>query len=145
MFTVTRAANSHGAVVVNLTWNGAAVFGTDYTVSASGGVLSTGGATLTLAAGVASATLSVTPVDDAAVEGAGSGSVTIAAGAGYVVGSPASASGSITDNDATTTPSLTWITAPTGRRVGTQRPGRIAALPSAVSIRIRARSPRSPG
>jgi hypothetical protein len=96
--------------VVNLTWNGAAAYGTDYTVSASGGVLSTGGATLTLAAGVVAATLTVTPVDDAAAEAAESVSLTIAAGTGYVVGTPASASGSIADNDQPTLPVVSVTT-----------------------------------
>ena len=54
---------------------------------------------VTLGSGVASATVTLTPIDDAAVEGSGGVTVTLAAGSGYSVGPPASASGSIADND----------------------------------------------
>ena len=39
-FTVTRSANLAGAIVVNLAWSGTARYGTDYTVTVTGGTLS---------------------------------------------------------------------------------------------------------
>ena len=68
VFTVTRSANIVKQVVVNLAWSGTATFGTDYTVSVIGGTLSADRLTLTLAAGRDDATVTMTPVDDAAVE-----------------------------------------------------------------------------
>ena len=37
VFTITRSGSLTNQVVVNLTWSGAAVFGTDYTVTVTGG------------------------------------------------------------------------------------------------------------
>jgi len=101
-FTVTRSANLNGAIVVNLAWSGTATYGTDYTVSATGGTLSANGLQLTLASGVATATVTVTPVDDTAAEAAETIALTLDAGGGYTVGSPAIATGSIADNDTKT-------------------------------------------
>ena len=49
--------------------------------------------------------MTLTPVDDTAVEGSETATLTVASGSGYTVGTPSSASGSIADNDAAT-PSL---------------------------------------
>ena len=95
VFTVTRGTNLVGSVVVNLTWGGTATYGTDYTVSVSGGTLSANRLQLTLADGVAGATITVIPVDDTAVEAAETVVLTVAGGTGYTVGSPSSASGTI--------------------------------------------------
>jgi hypothetical protein len=97
VFAVTRSSST-GTLAVGVAWSGAATLGADYTVTVSGGTLS--GGTLTFAAGSATATLTITPVDDTAVEGAEPVTLTLLAGAGYTVGSPASATGQIDDNDA---------------------------------------------
>jgi Ca2+-binding RTX toxin-like protein len=97
-FVVTRSANLTGAITVTLQWSGAALLGSDFTVSATGGTL-TNGTRLALADGASSATLTVRPIDDAAVEPAESVVLTVASGTGYTPGTPAQASGSITDND----------------------------------------------
>jgi hypothetical protein len=68
--------------------------------------LSANSLTLTFAAGATTATLTLTPVDDAAVEGSESVTMTIAAGSGYTVGTPSSASGTIADNDVAPTVSV---------------------------------------
>ena len=86
-----------------MTWGGAATAG-DYTVSVAGGSL--GGSVLTIAAGSPSATVTITPVDDTTVEGSETVTLTIVSGSGYTVGSPASASGTIADNDTVALPSL---------------------------------------
>ncbi|MBL8484085.1 MAG: hypothetical protein JNJ60_17950, partial [Rhodocyclaceae bacterium] len=104
-FTVSRSANLVGDIVVNLGWAGSATLGADYTVSVSGGVLSADRSTLTLASGTSSATLTVTPVDDTAIESSETVTLTLNAGSGYAVGT-ASASGTIADNDALPTLSV---------------------------------------
>jgi hypothetical protein len=81
-----------GPITVTLVWGGTAG-SADYTVSATGGILV--GTALTLAAGVSSATVRVTPVNDSVVELTESVTLGIAAGSGYTVGSPSSASASI--------------------------------------------------
>jgi chitinase len=105
VFKITRTGSTASAITISLDWTaGTATFGTDYTVTATGGTLGANAATIMLAAGVASATITVTPVDDKAVEGTESVVLTLGAGVGYAVGSPASASGTIVDND--TPPSI---------------------------------------
>jgi hypothetical protein len=98
-FTLTRSVNANWQLAINLAWSGAATYGTDYTVSVAGGTLSANGTQLTLPSGVLSASITVTPVNDTAVELTESVTLTLAAGANYTVGSPSSATGNITDND----------------------------------------------
>ncbi len=62
--------NPYRDIVVVLQWSGQATFGTDYTVSATGGTLSANGLQLTMLAGVMTAFVTVTPNDDATVESA---------------------------------------------------------------------------
>jgi hypothetical protein len=99
VFTVSRTVNTAKPVVINLSWSGSAGYGSDYTVTATGGTLSANGLQLTLAAGVASATVTVAPVDDSLVEGSETVTLTLASGTGYSLGSASAASGTISDND----------------------------------------------
>jgi hypothetical protein len=99
VFTVTRAVNTSGTTAVTLAWSGTATLGTDYTVAATGATMAANGLTLTFAPGSSSATITVTPIDDTAIETSEGVTVTLGAGSGYTVGSPSSASGTITDND----------------------------------------------
>src|SRR4029453_6469125 len=82
VFTVTRAGTTTGTTTGNLTWTGTATLTTDYAgaVSGTGVTISTNRLTLTFAAGATTATLTITPVTDNAVEGTESGTTTIAAG-----------------------------------------------------------------
>src|SRR5256714_13893801 len=59
-FTVSRAANTSTALTVNYTLSGTAQNGSDYEQL---------GTSVTIAAGAASATVTVTPIDDSQVEG----------------------------------------------------------------------------
>jgi hypothetical protein len=102
VFTLNRTVNPYKQLVVNLVWNSTATFGTDYTVTVTGGTLSQNGQQLTLTAGAASATLTVTPVNDTAVELTENVKLTLAAGTGYTLGTPATQTGSILDNDSPT-------------------------------------------
>lgn len=99
VFTVGRVGDLSAAVVIGLAWSGTAIFGVDYTVSATGGSLSSDGGALTLAAGAAGAVVTVTPLDDAVVEATEPVVLTALAGTGYVLGAQTSASGTIADND----------------------------------------------
>lgn len=98
-FTVGRTNNLEGAVSVGLSWTGAAALGADYVISVTGGALSSDGRVLTLPSGATSATITVTPIDDAASEPPESVTLTLLSGAGYSLGSPSSGSGAIADND----------------------------------------------
>jgi hypothetical protein len=102
-FNVTRTGSTATTLAANLTWGGTASSG-DYTVSVAGGSLA--GSVLTIAAGSSSATVTLTPIDDTAVEGSETVLLTVAGGSGYTVGSPASQSGTIADNDTAALPSL---------------------------------------
>jgi hypothetical protein len=94
-YTITRTGSTAAALTVNYAMSGTATNGTDYT-SLSGSV--------TIAAGSATATVTLTPIDDALVEGNETAILTISANAAYTVGSPASATVTIADNDVANTP-----------------------------------------
>ncbi len=67
--------------------------------ASSGATLSANGLQLTLAAGVASAILTVTPVDDSAFEPSETVILTLGNGTGYTRGTPTTATGTIADNE----------------------------------------------
>ncbi len=91
VFTLTRVGgNMANAVTVNYTMSGTATNGTDY---------SSLGGSVTFAAGITTATVTVAPVNDTECEGPETAVLTIAAGSTYIVGSPDSASITITDDD----------------------------------------------
>ncbi|MEJ0035082.1 MAG: S8 family serine peptidase [Gammaproteobacteria bacterium] len=95
VFTVSRSGSTATALTVNLAYAGTATNGTDY---------ATLPATVIVPAGSASATITVTPVDDSAVEGSETVIATLQTGTGYEVGSPSSATVTIADNDTTPAP-----------------------------------------
>lgn len=98
-FAVTRTGPTDQALVVNLSVAGSASNGVDYSALA---------ASVTIPAGAASAVLTVRPFDDAAVEGTETVSLSVSAGNGYDVASPATATVSIADNDTGTGTTLSW-------------------------------------
>ncbi len=89
-FTVTRSGDLTTALTVNYLVSGSAANGADY-ASLSGSVV--------IAAGAASATVVVTPVDDAVDEANETVILTLAPGAGYTIGSSNSDTVTIADND----------------------------------------------
>ena len=93
VYTVTRSLNLSSPTVVNLTTAGTATSGVDYT----GGV-----ATVTIPSGATSATVTINPTADATVEANETVILTVAAGSGYTVGAPASATGTILNDDVPT-------------------------------------------
>lgn len=90
LYTVTRTLNLSSPTVVNITAGGTATAGIDY----SGGT-----ATATIPAGQTTTTIAIVPVADTTVEPDETVILSIAAGSGYSVGSPASATGTITNDD----------------------------------------------
>ncbi|KOQ77722.1 putative Ig domain-containing protein [Stenotrophomonas maltophilia] len=90
VYTVTRSASQPTAMLVNLTLSGTAASGTDYTGAVS---------SVTIPANATSATFNIVPVADTQVESDETVIFTVAAGAGYTVGAPASATGTIVNDD----------------------------------------------
>ena len=89
-FTLTRTGDLTQAITVNYTLSGSATNGTDYS-SLPG--------TVNFAAGVNSATVTITPTEDNIFEGTETAILTLATGAGYILGTTTSATVNITDND----------------------------------------------
>lgn len=94
-FTFSRTGPTTLQVTLNLSITGTAVNGTDYNAL---------GTTLVIPAGQSSATLTVTPIDDALDEGGETVIVSILSDASYTLGSPISATANIIDNDDLTGP-----------------------------------------
>jgi uncharacterized protein YhjY with autotransporter beta-barrel domain len=90
VYTVTRSASLATPTVVNLTTGGTATSGTDY----AGGVT-----TVTIPANATTATITIDPAVDAAVEPDETVILTVAAGTGYTVGAPSAATGTIQNDD----------------------------------------------
>jgi len=99
-FTVTRSLNLTSPTVVNITTTGTATAGTDYTGSV---------ATVSIPAGATTATIVIDPTVDGTVEPNETVTLTVAAGTGYTVGVPASATGTILNDDV---PSVTVSVSP---------------------------------
>jgi hypothetical protein len=91
-FTLTRTGDATNPLVVNLTVNGSASNSTDYAQILL---------TQTISAGDTTATIDVSPVNDATNEGAETVALTLAAGS-YVIGNPSSATVTVLDDDRST-------------------------------------------
>jgi len=89
-FRVTRMGPTPSPLTVNYSIGGTAANGGDYAAL---------GTSTTIEAGASSHAFSVTPIDDALVEGNETIVLTLAAGTGYIIGSPSTASVTISDND----------------------------------------------
>jgi hypothetical protein len=93
LWTFTRTGTYQGtapALTINYAISGTATNTSDY------GTLS---GTVSFAAGATTATVTLTPVDDSAVESTETAILTISANANYTVGSPSAGTVNITDND----------------------------------------------
>ena len=92
MFTFTRTGNTANALTVNFTVSGSASAGTDYTSL---------GTNVSFAAGAATVTLPVSPLNDTVGEGNETVVVALSSGANYNVGTPATATVTIADDEPT--------------------------------------------
>ena len=102
-FAVSRTGSTAAALTVNYTVSGAATPGTDY-VALTGSV--------TIPAAVASATITVTPINDTAVETLEAVVVSLSPDGAYIVGAPGSGTVTIVSDDVTP-PSSTSLRSPT--------------------------------
>ena len=90
VYTVTLNQASFSALSINYTVGGTATSGTDYAAVTSPLVISAGNTT---------GTITVNPTADATIEADETVILTLAAGTGYTVGAPASATGTILNDD----------------------------------------------
>ncbi|WP_052108265.1 putative Ig domain-containing protein [Aerolutibacter daejeonensis] len=100
VYTVTRSLNLSSPTVVNITTSGTATAGTDYTGNVS---------TVTIPAGATTASITIDPTVDGTVEADETVILTVAAGTGYTVGTPSSATGTLLNDDV---PSATLTVSP---------------------------------
>ena len=103
-FTRGQEVPATSAQTISFTLTGTADKATDYTVTPGAPATgtynsSTGVGTLTFPAGALTATLKITPVDDALAEGAETVVATVTAGSGYQLGGAVTAVLMIDDND----------------------------------------------
>ena len=99
VYTFTRSGVTTNALTVNYTLGGTATLNTDYTRTGTTN-------TVTFAANSSTATVTVDPTADTTVENNETVALTLATGTGYTVGTPNTATGTIT-NDDVTLPSIT--------------------------------------
>jgi hypothetical protein len=97
VYTFTRG-DSSGALTVNFSIGGTATFNTDYTQTGAASFTPPTG-TVTFADGSLTATVTVDPSADITVEPNETVVLTVTAGAGYTVGAPSSATGTINNDD----------------------------------------------
>jgi subtilisin family serine protease/peptidase E len=93
VFTFSRTGSTASPLTVNFTVGGTATSGSDYIATST---------SITFGSGAASTNLFINVLDDASVESTESVNLSLAAGPGYTVGVPASATVNISDNDAVT-------------------------------------------
>jgi len=101
VYTFTRNGSTANALTVNFSIGGTANFGAspnDYTQTGAATFTPPTG-TVTFGAGNSTATVTVNPETDTTVETDETVVLTVTSGTGYVVGAPASASGTITNDD----------------------------------------------
>src|SRR6185295_472459 len=101
VYTFTRTGVISGALTVNFSVGGTAVFappGGDYFATGATTFTATSG-TVSFLAGSSTATITVDPLGDADLEPNETVILTVTAGAGYTVGTPASATGTILNDD----------------------------------------------
>jgi hypothetical protein len=92
VYTFTRSGVTTNALTVNYTLGGTATLNTDYTRTGTNN-------TVTFAAGLSTATVTVDPTTDTTVEPDETVALTLASGTGYAIGTTEAVVGIITDND----------------------------------------------
>ena len=90
IFTVSRSEVTTSPLTIALSVGGSAVSGSDYSAISS---------SVTIAANQASATVTVTPIDDSATESTETVVLSLAGGSDYLIGGASSATVTIADND----------------------------------------------
>lgn len=108
VYTFTLSQNAPSNLTINFSVSGTATFSTDYTQSGAASFTASTGSVVILS-GSSTATVTLTPVGDVALEPNETILLTIDIGAGYDAGSPNNATGTITNDDKLTTNSLVAI------------------------------------
>ena len=90
-FTLAHSGDTNSSTTVNFSLGGTAILGADYVSSATNSVV--------IPAGQSSQRVTITPLDDAAVEGTETVELTLQAGAGYILLGATNATVSIIDDD----------------------------------------------
>jgi hypothetical protein len=129
VYTFTRTGSTASPLSVNYNVAGTATLGTDYT-----GIAGTP-ATITFAAGSATASLTVDPTADAIVEADETVALTLAAGTGYTIGTVGAVVGTITNDDVVIPPGgwiYNWANAST-----------LGNIPSILKASVAMPSPRA--
>ena len=103
VYSFTRTGSAASALSVDFSVGGTASFPADYSQTGAATFTPPTG-TVTFGAGSATATINVTPLGDSETESSETVVFTVTPGAGYSVGSPAMAIGTITDAAADSTP-----------------------------------------
>ncbi len=106
VYTFTRSGETDSALTVNFDVSGDATLGSDYTPTGAASFSATVG-TVTFAAGSSTATITVDPTADTDVEPDETVIFTIAAGAGYTIATPNTATGTIENDDTTVNVAVT--------------------------------------
>ena len=99
VYTFTRDGVTTGALTVNFSIGGTATFNTDYTQVGAATFVPPSG-TVMFSAGNSTATVTINPTADMTSEPDETVILTVAAGTGYNVGTPSSATGTILNDDA---------------------------------------------
>jgi hypothetical protein len=108
VYTFTRTGPTGSAVTANFSVGGSASFPADYSQSGAA-TFTPPTATVTFGVGSSTATVTVTPLTDCAVEGSETVQFTVQPGTGYGVGSPSSATGTIANTPDSSAPTITLI------------------------------------
>jgi hypothetical protein len=108
IYTFTRSGPATSALSVKYKVGGTATLGTDYTGIAA--IPAT--KTVNFAAGSATATLAIDPTADTTIEANETVALTLAAGKGYIIGTTAAVTGTITNDDVSSS-STTYTLSPT--------------------------------
>ena len=98
VYTFTRIGNTTNALTVNYSVGGTATLNTDYSQSGAASFTRTTG-TIIFAAGASTATLTINPTIDTTFESNETVALTLATGTGYTIGTTTSVTGSITNDD----------------------------------------------
>lgn len=97
-YTFTRTGSTVSALPVNFSVAGTAVLTSDYSASGSTSFAASSG-TVTIPAGATTAVVTLDPVADSVVEANETAILSVTSGTGYSVGTPSSATGTITNDD----------------------------------------------
>jgi hypothetical protein len=108
VYTFTRTGPTTSALTVNFSVGGSASFPADYSQSGAA-TFTPPTATVNFGVGSSTATVTVTPLSDCEVEGNETVVFTVQPGAGYGVGSPSTATGTIVNTPDSTAPTITLI------------------------------------